>query len=80
MATYLENLKTARANAAERLATLAIKIESNGEGVNAKHHDHRRMLLEEIAELDALIEKAEDEDAADGGDVGIVESEEWTGR
>lgn len=82
VADYLASLRTRRdAVAAEIAAIDTTKAgglpDSDGTGVNTKHQAYKKGLYDELASLDDLIAKAEAKLAADAGDLGIVETQEW---
>lgn len=81
-AAYLANLQARRTAIASELAALSAsaaggKPNTDGDGVNIDHVGYKDGLYRELEMLDDLIQKAEDDIAADAGNVGIVESQEY---
>ena len=81
-AVYLANLKARRNAIAVELAALtSVKAgglpNADGDGVNVDHVGYKDGLYRELKELEAMIDKAEDELAAEQGDIGINESQEF---
>ena len=50
----------------------------SGDGSDIDHEKYKAGLYAELDKLNALIKTEENRTAAAGGDVGVVESEEWT--
>lgn len=85
--TYLDDLIARRDAIAGELAEMStskaggipnLQAGRSVDGVNNDHQGYRLSLYEELESLNAMILKAQADAQAEGGDVGIVESEEWT--
>lgn len=79
MATYLANLTTRRDEIAEYLAGLTPGSGGDlptqgGEGVNSQLKEKIEAYGAELERLNKLIQHEKDQNAADGGSVGFVES------
>lgn len=80
--TYLANLKTRRNAIAAELAALSTSRagglpNTEGDGVNVDHVGYKDGLYRELKELESMIQQAENEAAAEQGDIGIFESQEF---
>lgn len=80
MATFLQNLTTRRDAIGVELAALnATKAgglpTARGEGLSVDHVEYRLSLMEELKQLNDLINQAAQNEAADGGNVGMFETE-----
>ena len=84
--TYLTDLEARRDAVAAELAAMStskagglpnVQGQRGADGVNVDHVGWRKSLLDELAMLDKLIEKAKAKALYDAGDVGIIESEEY---
>ena len=85
--TYLDDLIARRDAIAVELAQMStskaggkpnVQPNNNADGVNVDHMAYRLSLLKELAYLNNMIEKAQATALAAAGNVGIIESEEWT--
>ena len=83
LAAYLANLESRRDAVAEEIAELdSTKAGgkpdvSGGEGVNIAHQAYKKGLYEELDRLQGLIDKAKQDNEADSGNLGIVETQEY---
>lgn len=80
MATFSENLIARRDAIGVELAALSASKAgglptARGEGLSVDHVEYRLSLLQELASLNTLINQAQQNEAADGGNVGMFETE-----